>query len=72
MLTRNTYGVERYNIVVVLVRDNREDPLPLFLCFALLRGCFYLNLFVSSEFVLGVLCPVDLRGWLCLSERGGR
>ena len=29
------------------------------------------NSFVSSELVMGVLCPVALRGWLCLSERGG-
>jgi hypothetical protein len=35
-------------------------------------GGFYLNSFASSEFVLGVLCPVALRGWLYLSERGGR
>ena len=44
-------------------------PLPS-LC--LPRGGFYLNSFASSEFVLGVLCPVVLRGWLYLSERGGR
>ena len=55
-----------------LLAPPRAPFLPLFLCFALLRGGFYLNSFASSEFVLGVLCPVVLRGWLYLSERGGR
>ena len=45
-------------------------PLPLALPSS--GGGFYLNSFVSSEFVLGVLCPVALQGRSCLSERGGR
>ena len=73
MLTRNTHGVERYNIVVgVGCVTTVRTPCPSSFALPSSGGCFYLNSFVSSEFVLGVLCPVDLRGWLCLSERGGR
>ena len=72
-------------VVFVFTKVTKDGPLlaplgpvclPLFLCFALLRG-FYsglsnVNSFVSSESLLGVLCPVALRGWVCLSKRGGR